>query len=185
MFNQAISLNDALNLIPDQDITSMVSGLFGAKTAAGWIVAMEFNGVLDEHLKVSEVSITKMYVPIVGNMSWNSTPDHLKAHWWLEVGTRVATFTSKKQKKSLEAALPQVKSNGIVLDWGGIQTTVQYGKVKSRTPYTMVLNVFYENGRIEIVSEDIGFKKGSSKITLDQTASFIAKSFIQTYKFLH
>lgn len=185
-FNQATTLNDALDyLVPAQDITAMVASLFNAKTAAGWEVALSFNDTLEDYLKVPEASITKLYMPVVGKMSWNSTPEHLKEEWWREVGTRIATFTSKRQKKSLKEALPHVDSKGIVLDWGGIQTTVQYGKVKSRTPYTQVLNVFYENGKIETVSKDLGLKRGSSNVTLDQTASAVAKGFIQTYKFIH
>lgn len=184
-FQQALSLNDALNLIPAQSITTMVGSLFKAKTASGWRTAMMFNDVLDDNLKVSEAFLTKLYLPVVGQMSWNSTPEHLKEEWWKEVGTRIATFTSKRQNKSLKEALPHVDSKGIVLDWGGIMTTMQYGKVKQRKPYTQVLNVFYENGKIETTSKDLGLKRGSSKVTLNQTASSVAKGFIQTYKFIN
>jgi hypothetical protein len=191
-FQQAYSLNDALDyLVPAQDVATMVASLFKAKTAAGWKVALSFNDILDDYLKVSEASITKLYMPIVGKMSWNSTPEHLKEEWWKEVGTRIATFTSKKQKKSLKEALPHVDSKGLVLDWGGIMISERYNpdtgdyQVVERKPYTQVLNVFYENGKIETVSEDIGLKKGSSNITLDQTASDIAKAFIQTYNFIN
>ena len=171
-FQQALSLNDVLNLIPTQDITKMVGSLFKAKTASGWQTAMLFNDVLDDNLKVPEALLTKMYLPIVDKMSWNSTPDHLKAHWWYEVGSRVAIFTSKRQKKSLKEALPHVDAKGIVLDWSGA-----FG--------TQKLSVSYQNGKIETISKDLGLGRGSSKITLDWTCAKVSKGLIDTYKFIN
>lgn len=171
-FQQALSLNDALNLIPAQSITTMVGSLFKAKTASGWRTAMLFNDALDDNLKVPEASLTKMYLPLVGRMSWNSTPSHLKEEWWKEVGTRVATFTSKRQKKSLKEALPHVDAKGIVLDW-------------SDTFGTQKLSVSYQNGKIETISKDLGFGRGSSKITLDWTCAKVSRGLIDTYKFIN
>ena len=192
LFQQAYTLNDALGyLVPAQHIATMVYSLFKAKTAAGWKVALSFNDALEKNIKVSEASLTKLYLPLVGKMSWNSTPEHLKEEWWKEVGTRIATFTSKRQNKSLGDALPHVDSNGLVLDWGGIMISERYNpdtrerQVVERKPYTQVIKVFYENGKIETVSEDIGLKRGSSNVTLDQTASSVAKGFIQTYNFIN
>ena len=192
MFNQAIALNDALDyLVPAQDITAMVASLFKAKTAAGWKAALSFNEALDENIKVSDKDLTSAYMPLVKKMSWNSTPEHLKKEWWKEVGTRIAVFVAKRKKKSIEDVLPSVNSRGIVLDWSGIMITKQYDRttgvdqVVQRKPYTRILNVFYENGKIETVSKDLGLKRGSSNVTLDQTASAVAKGFIQTYKFIH
>jgi len=172
LFRQALSLNDVLNLIPVQDITSMVECLFNAKTTAGWKNAMDFNDALDDNLKVSEATITKKYLPLVGRMSWNSTPSHLKEEWWNEVGTRVATFTSKRQKKSLKEALPHVDAKGIVLDWSG-------------TFGTQKLSVSYQNGKIETISKDLGLGLGSSKITLDWTCAKVSRGLIDTYKFIN
>lgn len=185
LFNQALLLNDTLNLIPNQDITSMVANLFKAKTAVGWENAMDFNDALDDYLKVSEAFITKMYVPVVGKMSWKSTPDHLKAHWWLEVGTRHGSYVAKKKKKSLKEILTHTSATGIVLDWSGVVLVSQRGKIIERKPYTTILEIFYENGKIETISKEMGIGKGASKITLDQTAASVAKGLDSFYKFIH
>tara|TARA_B100000925_G_C21873529_1_gene415314 strand:- start:194 stop:832 length:639 start_codon:yes stop_codon:yes gene_type:complete len=191
LFNQALLLNDSLNLIPAQDITSMVANLFGAKTAVGWKNAMDFNEALDDYLKVSEAFLTKMYLPLVGKMSWNSTPSHLKEEWWNEVGTRHGSFVAKRKKVPLNKVLTSVSPTGIVLDWSDVMLSEKYNpetgrhEIVERKPFTTILEIFYENGRIEQLSSELGIKRGSSKITTDQTASSIAKGLNSFYKFIY
>ena len=184
-FQQALMLNDTLNLFPPAYLQGLVLKLFKAKTAQGWKVALAFNGALDKAAQVPEKTLTSMYKPLVSKMSWNSTPNHLKEMWWEEVGTLVSTFVAKRRSgQSINDLLPFVSSTGIVLDWSDTRLVQQNGVVVDRQPFSMVVNVFYENGRIETVSKDLGVGKGSSNITLDQTASSIAKGIFKTYTFI-
>ena len=191
-FNQALLINDSVNLVPAQDITTMVTALFRAKTAGGWKVALSFNEALDESMKVSEKLMTQFYRPLARDMSWNSTPEHLKEEWWEIIGADVAAkIAQKRGDKTIRNTFLSSSPEGITMDWGGMMVTERYNpdtgeyQIVEKKTYTRILNIFYENGKIETISKDLGLKKGSSNITLDQTASSVIEGLFQVYNFIH